>query len=858
MAIKIYTNKAAYDAAVKSTIESQVSLIETNREIIVDGVNVLTTEPTAGDAVFLDEQNKVVFLKGGGQLVKAQVPTAWTHVGYVIDRFGKEVLILNKTQPNAQWLGLWQYAITAISSTSITIKLRMGTNYDAYTNVAVELADTSMSLANAAAITAALEAKATEIGDTKAWWAYAADAQGNKVDNDALATRIIVQCDTNPDYRLYQVAGVGCTIALSVWGDMPAKDSPTGFNTGGSVGGAVSVETFISYVSTNGVTPTAEVLPMSGGGTVTLAAFTESEYCAPLREAYGEGSAGYEAYIRAEKTLVVPQRLGLFGMMSSAEMSDRYGNATAPTKDGGVKYKYPALHHGAAVSYNADGLRAGDWYLNGPDDAVRFFETKTYGAIRASQSKMGTTLLSRTAYRWLARRYNVNNAWIFNGTRGNLNNNNVANSNAVQAVANSHIKVTNAMTEEVFAHNLRNYFSTRRNKRRGRDAMAYEVNWVALLVRSLKEREERTLRIRHNYTFLTSTPRWREIFATEFEGRRMDHEVCDVIIPLADKILSPRSFNNRKGKGSQAAINQVIEDLYEVTEDYTKPARIIKLDFKGFFPSAIWNYAEKCLLDVVDSATDAELYPFTRDYCRWLIMLCVHANPVDHCERRSPLYLWKEHIDPEKSLFTKPVGVGAAIGRLIWQTAMGLYINDEIRWLAEDCGLRVTCFVDDLVFVVPEDRHSYALSLIPELRLRLAEKNIRLNERKFYDQPAHHGLEFLGSHIRPHRIHLNRPTVERAFSRVEDLNRCEHKEKNLDGFLSTVNSYTGLLKARTDHRILQELIESIDPAWNTFIQWNARRQCVQPRPAYTLRQRLNRKYHLKLHNHEARRKAAAA
>ena len=32
MAIKSYSNKAAYDAAVKPTIESQVSLIETNRE----------------------------------------------------------------------------------------------------------------------------------------------------------------------------------------------------------------------------------------------------------------------------------------------------------------------------------------------------------------------------------------------------------------------------------------------------------------------------------------------------------------------------------------------------------------------------------------------------------------------------------------------------------------------------------------------------------------------------------------------------------------------------------------------------------------------------------------------------------
>lgn len=38
--------------------------------------------------------------------------------------------------------------------------------------------------------------------------------------------------------------------------------------------------------------------------------------------------------------------------------------------------------------------------------------------------------------RWWAQRYNVNNAWIFNGGNGNLNNNNVNNGNRGQAVAN--------------------------------------------------------------------------------------------------------------------------------------------------------------------------------------------------------------------------------------------------------------------------------------------------------------------------------------------------------------------------------------------------------------------------------------
>ncbi len=38
--------------------------------------------------------------------------------------------------------------------------------------------------------------------------------------------------------------------------------------------------------------------------------------------------------------------------------------------------------------------------------------------------------------RWFAQRNNANNAWIFNGTNGNLTNNNVNNTNTVGAGSN--------------------------------------------------------------------------------------------------------------------------------------------------------------------------------------------------------------------------------------------------------------------------------------------------------------------------------------------------------------------------------------------------------------------------------------
>lgn len=398
------------------------------------------------------------------------------------------------------------------------------------------------------------------------------------------------------------------------------------------------------------------------------------------------------------------------------------------------------------------------------------------------------------------------------------------------------------MTEaEMFVQQMELNFKTWRNKRRGGDSLAYERHIIANTVRGTRRRMKRTLRIEQNFTFLTPIPRWREIMATEFEGRKADHEICDVVIPLAENILSPYTFNNRKGKGSQAAINQLIEHINTVTENYTKPARIIKIDFKGYFPNALWSFAEQCICQAIDMA---DIDDEQRNYLRWLTMIAIHCNPAAHCELRTPRHFWHEHIDPEKSILTKLEGVGAAIGRLIWQTAMGLYINDIILWLTEECGILLVCFVDDIVMIVPEERHEYALSLLPELRRRLTERNVRLNERKFYDQPYQYGVEFLGSHIKPYRIHLNNSTYGRALNRIHELNGERYKD--IDAMVSSFNSYSGLLKSRTDYARLISLRDEVATCWWKWLAWDQRRLCITYKPQYSIHSRLNNKYHLHL------------
>jgi hypothetical protein len=394
-------------------------------------------------------------------------------------------------------------------------------------------------------------------------------------------------------------------------------------------------------------------------------------------------------------------------------------------------------------------------------------------------------------------------------------------------------------------------FSTRRNKRYGRDSMAFEVNWPPLLVRMMHELTGRTFRILHNYTFLTSIPKWREIFATEFAGRLADHLLCDTLKPYIERTLHPRTFNNREGMGSQAAMNQVIEDIFEVSQGYTKTAWIIKWDLAGFFPNAVCTHMEYGFVRVIDTYQDeiaAQYGEWMPSFLKWLAMVTIHCCPAKHYERRTPKYLWDQHIKPEKSILNKPDGIGVPIGRMTSQTGMGLYINDEVAWLNDECGIRTTVFMDDGVMIVPDNTKMYALSLIPQLRQRLSAKGVRMNDHKFYCQQHWKGLEFLGSHIHPWSIILNDVTWSRCLARIHEYNQLTTVEKyrELDRFISTVNSYTGLLKNRTScHRIMQ-LKGAICVEWWQWLGWDKRRLCVTSKPQHSFRARLNSKYHLKL------------
>ncbi len=436
--IKKFQNNTIYESATKPTSESQVAMLEDSKAVKYDGVNVIAEVPEVGDAVFLDENNKPVILKGGDWLVKSNVPVSWTYVGEVLEVVdNNHVRVLYKdTNQTKKYADVLQYALTAIASTDLTLKLRIrdtsksgDAQYATSINVPVTLTSTAFDATTVAEITAALEAKATELGDTRAWWCYLSNDNNEKVDENA--TRIIIQCDQWNNYQEYNCSCTGGTLSFVTWGDMPAN-STNGFRVNGipSNPKIMNVARCAAYYSTNGRTPAADVQLNEAETIVTSDAFTNSPYCALLRQEYGT----YENYIASEYLVKLPQKLGVFSLPDGKTMCTNYGNKTAPTKSGDSKYKFPALNWPMSIALNADGMRQGQWHLMDVREGCLMMRDETLTLINKTRQKMSVTQISNSAYRWLAARSYINTAWNFSGTSGTLSNSYVHDTVQVGAV----------------------------------------------------------------------------------------------------------------------------------------------------------------------------------------------------------------------------------------------------------------------------------------------------------------------------------------------------------------------------------------------------------------------------------------
>lgn len=410
MAFRKFATKSDYDSATFSTTESTVSLIEAGNEIKINGVNVRTTEPVLGDAVYVDStNNKVIYIKAD-TLKTSAIPSGWSFFGFVIENTNDGILVGYYNMPSKKFLGVCEYDLidvnvgSDVQTRSVTFTLRFGApDWDHNTEVT---ASWQNGYHNArTAIENAIKA-ACPSDQVNEW---TVESYGLKSDNNVCSFRIYrLNCT---DYRFYICSG--CT--HNSWLDMPESNNYMKVNGQlTNYRGLQNIARGAAYWATNGRTPDATINVGSETGNtnpVTESAFNSSSYCSKLRNYYGT----YEKYLAGEFGINAKQKYGCFGLPSGQELTKKYGGL----KVSGVP-RYPTLNYAYELDLGVDGLRAGDLFQAGVREGTMVMEDNNLAKINACLTKAGQSTISNSNHIWWAQRYGVNPAWVFDGYYGYL------------------------------------------------------------------------------------------------------------------------------------------------------------------------------------------------------------------------------------------------------------------------------------------------------------------------------------------------------------------------------------------------------------------------------------------------------
>ena len=382
---------------------------------------------------------------------------------------------------------------------------------------------------------------------------------------------------------------------------------------------------------------------------------------------------------------------------------------------------------------------------------------------------------------------------------------------------------------------IASYRLARQGSVKSPDQVEYELHWEGNCIKLCEAINSRTYQPTA-YSFIVIYPKPREIFASDFSTRVLHHYLHEHLVPLLENRLSKHTFNNRKGMGTSACQNAVISDMYEVSNGYTEDAWIIKMDLSGCFPNINQDIAFKQLEAVIKEDYNGR----DKDDMLYILRTCVFSYPTLHAKYIGDIEL-RKLISPEKSITTKPLGIGAAIGHLIWQMAVTYYFNDIILWL-ESVGVHVNVYVDDWYFVV-KNKTAFLTFIVPEMRRRLAKLGATLNENKFYCQHVSKGCECLGVHIKQHRVYPNERIINRAIKKAKELNKCIRIGK-IEKALQTINSYLGICKNTCGYNQALKIVGTLSDEWKKFIVFNTHRCCLETRQEYNYRNSIIIKYKL--------------
>lgn len=384
-----YTNLAAYTSdANRPTTLSTISNLEDRNEIRIQGKNILVEKSGAGvgDILVFDKNTSSLKYIKHGTYTSSTLPSNLVPGGVVYERIGNKVLVVSKdNSTSARWAQGYKvkltfsdiaaggsFTITVNSTTTPSIEYPAGSTLSSVTsliNTAINSGADNTALKNWT-----VAAGASWITLERNW--YTPVLTTVSVTNNT--GTVVAQTLTPTDYQTVLAGG-----GILPYGFIKRN---SGLNT--SYGGA-NLERFLEYYTTSGTTKT--IVDLFGDSTVINKTSYLDAGNAAIRGLYGEGDAGYLAYI-IDRMVKFPYSKGAIRDLSGRANTYNLSGRTFTDADETTKPAYPAAFNATQyaflVSGFTTGLEVGKWWLPSPQEMLLLVRRCT----NADTDKVNTSL----------------------------------------------------------------------------------------------------------------------------------------------------------------------------------------------------------------------------------------------------------------------------------------------------------------------------------------------------------------------------------------------------------------------------------------------------------------------------------
>ena len=398
MPIYQFDTESDYSQHIKSTSESEVSLIKENYNVKYDGINVRVERPKFGDALYLDTTSEIngsyeKYFIDGASLNTSLLPNYLVPVGVVFAVEHNKVFILyyngyNNEDVKVPFVNSFLFQIDAlVDGQQHSIQFRqvlnsLGLGYYQYLPIGTFTHSCSTQEQFSQELDTWLRANQGGIAAGGDWdynWhcEYRENYQGimkpfvvidNAVDTQQYHTDAIIGNAGSSTAR----ARIYMTSNIPLFYKFYRRNS--GAN---SCRIGLNYKKLLEYLTVQEGEELTEMVPATADTDtlVTKTQFEENQYCAELRAVYDT----FEDYIHSIMLRYPSLKSGLgIEYRKSLEWTNALATLKNTKLDGSEIYTFPIHAWTHSLNFNSDGLREGEWHLPNVDESYNLYKNITY------------------------------------------------------------------------------------------------------------------------------------------------------------------------------------------------------------------------------------------------------------------------------------------------------------------------------------------------------------------------------------------------------------------------------------------------------------------------------------------------